>query len=1084
MSMKKNFFKLLLLGAFTLSLGAGFVGCKDYDDDIKDLQGQIDDLKSGTVKSVTYDANTGILTVTPTTGTAQTYTIGTSLATYTLTSSVAADGKVTVTLNGGASPSSTTFEVAGGSDGFDPSKLTMNAAGKLLYNGEETGVTIPQQNGGAVVTITTNSDGEPIGYLIKQGALELPVTLGIADALPLKSLVFVPQAYLQGVEAMQATSILYNEWEEHIAMPNDSIGEIWEFLADTTTLSRPVVAYYHMNPASTTEAQIRSVSVISDDIRNLPLDALTRAAKSAPEVADYEVVAGGLLKVTFNFDSEEIFEIFGDSITSVAIQANVNYEGAQTTVTSDYAGVYRNLLLDFTLALNDKDEVGHGTFFGGNLIKRHVYGADSITVGLDGAPSATLQNPNGTYADSVKGYALVAIKNEADYTLAYDDREGLDLKEKIAIHYSEKLDFAYAELEGEKNLDMTKLADYGLGLRFSKSDYFQGANNTNQSDFINLTADGVVTAKVFGTEGPAAIDREPLIHVELVDLTNNNAVVNAGWIKVLIVRDAVVSPGIRDTLDFGELYVSCDDSLFVPTVEWMNVNIYNAMGMRRDDFHDIYTMVYTSAGAPNAQPMNLTDLGTVIEAADPTQTTTDLFTWTLDAAAQQAALDNVGGVASFTLAYAAPNRDSVFITLEAKFKEPTAEMGVKLDNYWNADKSKTYVNVEIPNTRTNYDDFHTDLDAIFDGAKINFTLPADAVAQSVYYSADSLQYWYQFDAAGVAAMNPQRDALGNSYTLTVDNSQVDTTVNVANGSYSYLVARKGTGTEVQVVAFIDSYTGFLEYYNGDSLATGYGATPSTNQSSNVTRIAFVPTTLNIVVPAGTTMTDNNSFGEALLNRDRALGSNMFGAPIEVILANPCDTILVTNGKFPAEFYRPVNVEGGSDRTFRDDTNNGDSIQYVNLVKLTDWRKYTGNDFWGADKSFATEAITGGYNSQSYTNYWDYYKVDSIYVDVALVTTTLKANGVAGSLGTDGTTAGGTLLSQRAPLVHLFDRSKAPNYAVAPGAMDYGDILYTNEGSPVQELFQLRLPVHVRYQWGEIVIYVDVTVNEVPPGGGE
>jgi len=40
--MKKNFLKFLLLGVFTLSLGAGFVGCKDYDDDIDELQKQID----------------------------------------------------------------------------------------------------------------------------------------------------------------------------------------------------------------------------------------------------------------------------------------------------------------------------------------------------------------------------------------------------------------------------------------------------------------------------------------------------------------------------------------------------------------------------------------------------------------------------------------------------------------------------------------------------------------------------------------------------------------------------------------------------------------------------------------------------------------------------------------------------------------------------------------------------------------------------------------------------------------------------------------------------------------------------------
>ena len=41
MSMKKNFFKYMLLGAFTLALGVGFVGCKDYDEDIDDLYAKL-----------------------------------------------------------------------------------------------------------------------------------------------------------------------------------------------------------------------------------------------------------------------------------------------------------------------------------------------------------------------------------------------------------------------------------------------------------------------------------------------------------------------------------------------------------------------------------------------------------------------------------------------------------------------------------------------------------------------------------------------------------------------------------------------------------------------------------------------------------------------------------------------------------------------------------------------------------------------------------------------------------------------------------------------------------------------------------
>lgn len=44
--MRKKFIKVVLFGALTLAAGASFVGCKDYDDDVKNLQEQIDKITS------------------------------------------------------------------------------------------------------------------------------------------------------------------------------------------------------------------------------------------------------------------------------------------------------------------------------------------------------------------------------------------------------------------------------------------------------------------------------------------------------------------------------------------------------------------------------------------------------------------------------------------------------------------------------------------------------------------------------------------------------------------------------------------------------------------------------------------------------------------------------------------------------------------------------------------------------------------------------------------------------------------------------------------------------------------------------
>ena len=44
--MKKKFVRVMLFGALTLAVSTTVTSCKDYDDDIKNLQEQIEDRKS------------------------------------------------------------------------------------------------------------------------------------------------------------------------------------------------------------------------------------------------------------------------------------------------------------------------------------------------------------------------------------------------------------------------------------------------------------------------------------------------------------------------------------------------------------------------------------------------------------------------------------------------------------------------------------------------------------------------------------------------------------------------------------------------------------------------------------------------------------------------------------------------------------------------------------------------------------------------------------------------------------------------------------------------------------------------------
>ncbi|MCS3026761.1 hypothetical protein NXW75_30000 [Bacteroides xylanisolvens] len=44
--MKKNFVRVMLFGALTLTVSTVVTSCKDYDDDIKGLQEQVDKITS------------------------------------------------------------------------------------------------------------------------------------------------------------------------------------------------------------------------------------------------------------------------------------------------------------------------------------------------------------------------------------------------------------------------------------------------------------------------------------------------------------------------------------------------------------------------------------------------------------------------------------------------------------------------------------------------------------------------------------------------------------------------------------------------------------------------------------------------------------------------------------------------------------------------------------------------------------------------------------------------------------------------------------------------------------------------------
>lgn len=1073
--MKKKLLNFMLVGAFASVLSLSFVACSsdDYDDDIKGLQGEIDKLKTelatlqaavGTfVKSVSYNETTGELTVESTSGSSKINLGKDEPVKYTL--AVSANGEITLTGNDGSSTSATiqfpeatkAFDPAkltinangeifydgiktgvtipASTEPFDPAKLTINASGEILYDGVKTGATIPAAAEAFDPTkLRTNANGEILYDGVKTGVTipestsasmveikENNVVIGytirignqsadffINNAVPLKSLVFKPQTYLGGVKAMKARVVEYGIWTKFkdynmTPDPDYPYGKVeWWNAPGTGTgyATSDVVAYYHLNPASVTKDQIKNLSFISDDEEYV---SKTRAAGFAPVVTSYEV-ENGMLIVKIKFATEKIQAVDANLISVLALQ--VTTMNGDEIVTSDYAAVYKTVINDLTFSFNDKG-VPH---------RPHLWGAYE-----DGRKDATNITLKGKAEDAIWDY-VVAKERGADYTVLYKDDE-LDLKRKVEIHYNEWRDvarpFQPKDRIGDEHKILTadEIEAFGLALRFSMSDYWSGKNETPLGQFAEITSDGVLKAKVFDATGDpfAAINRMPVVRVELVDLATNN-VMNVGWIKVKIL-DGGGTPGSGKSESwektFKYIQPTCDDINLLVTVKEMNVDIYNKVGMSKEVFHDSYTL-----GASVGD-------GVIDEKIDVDGSThTTLLRWTLSPSTVWMDTD---GNFRVTATYEPKNsltHAPFTVTFATTVIKPHVSYNNKLTEYWHENMSYIEINPIVPQTMTNDCDIQANLDNVFIGNKPMFTAGYDPVYnvdkyenKSTSFDVEKVQgYKYYFDKTNVGRKVTGID--GQEYTLGV--------VNDINGIENvFLIATLGVMT--QIVAYINPANGVVTYNNRHVLGADYRSGYKLPE-----RPWLTPSN---IVPAGLSIAD--TYAKALLNRDARNSGEEFWAWIGADVRYECRTLATE--VFRSKFLRPVNVVGTTTKTFKDGVDSGSTIAMLEMVNLSDWRSIT-----------FTKA----------NGYYNYYGVKTITIDKANITCNLNG----GDLNTQ-------LLTSVTDLIEI-----KPNYVKDPITPDYGTVTYKNNGFTVSA-FKLRIPVDVEYIWGSVRVYVVVDVEK-------
>ena len=187
----------------------------------------------------------------------------------------------------------------------------------------------------------------------------------------------------------------------------------------------------------------------------------------------------------------------------------------------------------------------------------------------------------------------------------------------------------------------------------------------------------------------------------------------------------------------------------------------------------------------------------------------------------------------------------------------------------------------------------------------------------------------------------------------------------------------------------------------------------------------------------------------LLNKGTELLKARIGIRTTYCPENQIVAAVTINGKpyFDVVFIRPISPKAGSG-SFTDGVNYGDAGSYIKITDLTnlnDWR------FPDNVAKFST-----------HTNYWSYYGVTNIAVNVANIKTNLNKE-------------------DRLPADSLVNISQYPDLEVAyalnvPGVTNpnptspntfFGYLTYINTGNTLGKTFRLYVPVTITYAWGTI-----------------
>ena len=882
--MNKKFLSAILFGALLATTTSTFVSCKDYDDDINGLQEQIDGLKTNltseasALRSELASAKTQLesdLKAVESDLTAAKTSLEAAIAAKADQTTVDALQTKVSTLETKASNLETRVSAI---------ETTLDGIDSLI----------------AELKVADAANATELNA-IKADLAAYKKEVDSLFAKTLTSLVLNPELYYGGIEAVQVSTIEYNELTLKAVTADGDHKNDAATVANVKTQMSPIFsATYHMNPSS---ADLSGLTKDAFAFKFEDKKYVSRAAALTSETLKFETKDGDLT-VSALLTGGLIADGDSENVTTVALEVTLE-EGV--TVTSDYAAVYAETITGFVLD-NETEE-----------------GCDT-------------EKGNPIYTTAAQ-----AIRNNPIAKVAWN--ETIDLADYVETHYT--------TAKGCALLPETTLSAYGFSYVYELVGYTDGTNQTSQSAHAALdgselrpqlpTSEGKAAAFGSTLQNQATIGRMPLVRVTLVD-NNSKKNVAVGYVKVEI----IATPG-KNTIGALANYtftapftLSCAQSLEPQSVKWFEIEdqILSQLGISKTEFDNNYKLdaeqkwvqdgYWYGQGHWEREVKFYTDNTleakettvegvTVVEGTDDeTGTTTEVLKMTVAAnKAYNHFLKNTSmsvvvrySKLTGTDAFNKPVYDYVYVTLTwAPSPLNVNPVGTisneenKIQKYWFADDNneggsgynEIHVNVNVPGSENvTTENFLKNIMHTFKNNKIVIS-----GVDAAYVDFQDEKLFKTLEFAATQSTTPLVGTDGKTYVIS--------------GEGNTLYATSGN---VKKDIAILSKDGIITYQNNDVAKALLNAAGREELAKNVT------------------------------------------ATIVVKEQNKCEKQLIelTNNTFDVKFLRPISVAQAEMESFKDGVDVGAEGSKVALkLNFTDWRNYAFEDSYY--KHYGVQKIT-------------------------------------------------------------------------------------------------------------------------------